>query len=412
LKSDLDRLMEEAGLDALLVIGRGDHNPSLCYFTGSINLTHGYVLKRRGQLPVLFHGSMEREEAAGTGMQTKNLDDYDYAALLQQAGGDRNLASALRMARIFQDFGVQGRLALYGHFEVGPAYGLFRRLEQQVSGLEIVPEQSNRAALVQARATKDADEVERIRQMGKSTVAVAADVAGYLTSHRIRDGMLVNREDEVLTIGEVKRRINLWLAMRGAENPHGTIFAAGRDAGIPHSAGQDEQPVPVGKALIFDLYPCEAGGGYFYDFTRTWAVGHASDELQQLHQDVLETYRAVFPRLQADSACREYQVMACQQFQSRGHTTVMQDLQTETGYVHSLGHGLGLEVHESPNFTHLEINQDRLLPGMVFTFEPGLYYPDREMGVRVEDTVWARPDGGFEVLADFPTDLVLKVPGG
>jgi Xaa-Pro aminopeptidase len=223
--------------------------------------------------------------------------------------------------------------------------------------------------------------------------------------------MLVNREDEVLTIGEVKRRINLWLAMRGAENPHGTIFAAGRDAGIPHSAGQDEQPVPVGKAIIFDLYPCEAGGGYFYDFTRTWAVGHASDELQQLHQDVLETYRAVFPRLRSDSACREYQVMACEQFQSRGHITVMQDLQTETGYVHSLGHGLGLEVHESPNFTHLEVNQDRLLPGMVFTFEPGLYYPDREMGVRVEDTVWARPEGGFEVLADFPTDLVLKVPG-
>jgi Xaa-Pro aminopeptidase len=48
---------------------------------------------------------------------------------------------------------------------------------------------------------------------------------------------------------------------------------------------------------------------------------------------------------------------------------------------------------------------------MVFTFEPGLYYPERELGARVEDTVWARPDGSFEVLASFPTDLVLKVPG-
>src|SRR3990172_8506036 len=338
--------MEEAGLDAVLVIGRGNHNPSLCYFTGTINLTHGYLLKRRCQTPVLFHGSMEREEAAGTGMETKNLDDYDYAALLDQAG-----------------------------------------------------------------ATKDPEEVDRIRQMGKTTTAVAADVAGYLTSHQAKDGMLFNREGEVLTIGEVKRRINLWLAMRGAENPHGTIFAAGRDAGIPHSAGQDDQPVPVGKAIIFDLFPCEAGGGYFYDFTRTWSLGYASEELQSLHQDVLETYQAVFSKLQANSPCRDYQIMACERFQAGGHPTVMEDLQTETGYVHSLGHGLGLEVHETPNFTHLEVNQDRLLPDMVFAFEPGLYYPERELGARVEDTVWARPDGGFEVLASFPTDLVLKVPG-
>ena len=411
MKTDLDRLMEEAGLDALLVIGRGNHNPSLCYFTGTINLTHGYLLKRRGQTPVLFHGSMEREEAAGTGMETKNLDDYDYTALLDQAGGDRNLASALRMARIFQDFGVQGRLALYGSYEVGPAYGLFRRLEQELPGLEIVPEQSSSAALVRTRATKDPEEVDRIRQMGKTTTAVAADVAGYLTSHQAKDGMLFNREGEVLTIGEVKRRINLWLAMRGAENPHGTIFAAGRDAGIPHSAGQDDQPVPVGKPIIFDLFPCEAGGGYFYDFTRTWSLGYASEELQSLHQDVLDTYQAIFPKLQINSPCRDYQVMACERFQAGGHPTIMEDLQTQAGYVHGLGHGLGLEVHETPNMSHLEINQDQLLPDMVFTFEPGLYYPERELGARVEDTVWARPDGSFEVLASFPTDLVLKVPG-
>ncbi len=409
MKADLDRLMKEAGLEALLVIGRADHNPSMAYFTGAINLTHGYLLKRRDQTPVLFHGSMEREEAAGTGLDTKNLDEYDYPALLEQAGGDRNLASAMRMARILQDFDVQGRLALYGRYELGPAFGLFRRLEEQLPELEIVHEQSHSAVLVQARATKDAQEVDRIRKMGEITTAVAGDVVGFLTSHQAKDGKLVNREGEVLTIGEVKRRINLWLAMRGAENPEGTIFAAGHDAGVPHSAGRDEQPVPIGKAIIFDLFPCELGGGYYYDFTRTWSIGFASDELQQLHQDVLDTYQAVFPQLKTGTPCREYQVMACESFQARGHPTVMQDLQTQVGYVHGLGHGLGLEVHETPAMSHLEVNQDQLLPNMVFTFEPGLYYPERELGARIEDTVWARPDGSFQILAEFPTDLVLKV---
>jgi Xaa-Pro aminopeptidase len=47
----------------------------------------------------------------------------------------------------------------------------------------------------------------------------------------------------------------------------------------------------------------------------------------------------------------------------------------------------------------------------VFTIEPGLYYPEREIGVRIEDTVWMRPDGELEVLVDYPKDLVLELPG-
>jgi Xaa-Pro aminopeptidase len=52
-----------------------------------------------------------------------------------------------------------------------------------------------------------------------------------------------------------------------------------------------------------------------------------------------------------------------------------------------------------------------LLPGSVITVEPGLYYPDRGLGVRIEDTVWIRPDGVLETLVEFPKDLVLKMQG-
>ncbi len=79
--------------------------------------------------------------------------------------------------------------------------------------------------------------------------------------------------------------------------------------------------------------------------------------------------------------------------------------------MHSLGHGLGLEVHEGPSFRNLEGNEDLLQPGAVFTLEPGLYYPERGLGVRLEDTLWLRPDGQVETLVDYPLDLVLKVEG-
>jgi Xaa-Pro aminopeptidase len=79
-----------------------------------------------------------------------------------------------------------------------------------------------------------------------------------------------------LTIGDVKRKINLWLAERDAVPSEGFIFAQGRDAGIPHSQGNPDDMLRLGQTIIFDIYPQERGGGYFYDFTRTWSLGYAT----------------------------------------------------------------------------------------------------------------------------------------
>ena len=411
MKSDLDRLMQQENLDALLVTGPASHNPTMVYFTGLIHLNDGYLLKKRGQEPILFHFSMEREEAARTGLRTKNLDDYDVQQLMKEAQGDPTRARALRLQRMLEEFGVQGRVSIYGRGEIGSHYAVLRTFETLSSQVQLVAEPRERSVLTRARATKDEAEVERIRRMGRVTTAVVADVAGFLTSHQARDGVLVDRQGQPLTIGEVKRRINLWLAMRNAENPEGTIFAMGRDAGIPHSTGDDDQPLAVGKPIIFDLFPCEAGGGYFYDFTRTWCLGYAPPEVEQVYQDVLAVYQEMRRALRAGAACRELQRQTCELFEARGHPTTLSDPRTEKGYVHSLGHGLGLEVHEGPSFRNLEGNEDLLQPGAVFTLEPGLYYPERGLGVRLEDTLWLRPDGQVETLVDYPLDLVLKVEG-
>ncbi len=412
MKSDLDRLMQQADLDALLVLGAGSHNANMMYFTGRAHLSDGsLLLKVRGQPPVLFHHSMERDEAARAGLTTRSLNDYEPIKLLQEAGSDTVQAAARLWSLIFEQYGVQGRVALYGKVELGPHFSALNRLTAGRNSLEFVGEPSRTSVLTRARATKDPDEVERIRKMGQVTAAVVGDVAEFLKSHQAKNGRLVDRQGEVLTIGQVKRKINLWLAMRGADNPEGTIFAIGRDAGVPHSVGVDDQPVEVGKTIIFDIFPTEAGGGYFFDLTRTWCLGYAPDEVAALYEDLQEVFDSVFQQLKPGAPCRDFQVMTCERFEAKGHPTVLNTPATTDGYVHGLAHGVGLDVHEGPSFSHLESNPDTLIPGAVFTFEPGLYYPERGMGARIEDTVWARPDGGFEVLAEVPKDLVLKIPG-
>jgi len=411
MKSDLDRLMQEAGLDALLVSGPRAHNPSMAYFTGPVHLIWAELFKQRDQPPVLFCRLMERDEAALTGLQTESIDDYKPNELLEQAGGDTARQRAMLYQRMCADLGIRGRLAVTGKADLGLEFAALQHLQALVPELEIVGAVGDLDVITRARATKDADEVARIRQMGKVTTGVAADVADFLTAHRVRNGVLIDKQGEVLTIGEVKRRINLWLAMRGAENPEGTIFAIGRDAGVPHSSGTDRAPVESGKTIVFDLFPCEAGGGYFYDFTRTWCLGHAPDEVLRLHEEVQAVQHEMLTGLRAGAVFHEYQRRTCEAFEARGHPTVQGTPGTTDGYVHSLGHGVGLAVQELPFTGYSDRSTDLLQPGSVVTVEPGLYYPERGFGVRIEDTVWIRPDGTPEVLAEYPRELLLKVQG-
>jgi len=409
MKSDLDSLMQERNIDALLITGPVQHNPAMYYMTGGGNLTQADLIKKRSQEPILFFNSMERDEAAKTGLKTKNLADYNFREILKQMDGDMYRALVARYQKMFTEYGLtSGRLAVYGQQDAGHAYALFSKLDQAFPDLTILGEISD-PVLIAAMATKDAQEVERIRHMGKITVEVVDQVADFLTSRQVKDGILLDADGNPLTIGTVKKRINLWLAERGAENPEGTIFAIGRDAGIPHSAGAATDVLRLGETIVFDIFPCEAGGGYFYDFTRTWCLGYASEQAQQLHAQVLEVYNQVTSELQVNARCDHYQKRTCELFAAQGHPTVQSDPQTESGYVHSLGHGLGLHVHERPLFGTGATENDRLTPGVVVTIEPGLYYPERGLGVRLEDTLWVRPDGTFEILADYPKDLVLPV---
>jgi len=227
----------------------------------------------------------------------------------------------------------------------------------------------------------------------------------------VQDETLIKQDGSPLTIGDVKGLINLWLAEAGAENPEDTIFAIGRDAGVPHSSGTLSDPITLGKTIVFDIYPCEAGGGYFYDFTRTWCLGYAPEEAQKAYDQVKSVYAQIVNELENDINPSRYQTRTCELFEGMGHETIRQNPQIQQGYIHSLGHGVGLNVHEKPWFGREKDPTNILQVGSVFTIEPGLYYPDRGYGIRLEDTWFVREDGSFEKFVEFPMELVLPMRG-
>jgi Xaa-Pro aminopeptidase len=409
MKTDLDALMLENDLDALLITGPGQHNPAMVYMTGIGNLTNADLIKKRGEEALLFHFPMERGEAARSGLKLKNIAEYHFEELLKQYEGDQLRATVKRYHRMLDDAGVtSGNVALYGRAEIGSNFAIFSALQQELTAINLVGEIGT-SAMMMARLTKDEHEIARILNMGKITTQVVGQVAEFISAHKAKNGVLVKSDGEPLTIGEVKARINLWLSELGAENPEGTIFSIGHDAGVPHSTGNAGDLLRLGQTIVFDIFPCEAGGGYFYDFTRTWCLGQAPDDVLALYQDVLSVYQAVTAQLEVGKPFKQYQELTCQLFAQQGHPTIKETPQTQVGYVHSLGHGIGLNIHERPWSGTGSDEKDCLLPGTVFTIEPGLYYPEKGMGVRLENSFWAKPDGHVEVLADYPLDLVLPI---
>ncbi len=143
--------------------------------------------------------------------------------------------------------------------------------------------------------------------------------------------------------------------------------------------------------------------------TRTWCLGYAPDEVQAAWDECKEIFDRVMAVAAVGVPCRDLQLMTCEYFESKGHATSCGTPGLHEGYVHSLGHGVGLDVHEQPRLSHAAGNTTLLAPGHVVSIEPGLYYPDRGFGVRIEDTIAFSEAGEKINLTDFAYDLVIPV---
>lgn len=408
MKQDLDRLMAERNLDAIVVEGPDgldSANPDFNYMTNGVHLT-GTVIKKRGEPPMIVYRTMERQQAAETGLVMVGYDRWNMREIRQRTASNFE-AQVEHRRRMFADLGIAGRVGIYGTVKAGPYFAVMAALAQQVPNLEIVAEFEN-DLFSAARLTKDADEVERMRVVGRKTCEVVQAVVDFIGGGSARDELVFDAAGQPITIGRVRALIGREIAARGLETPYGTIFAQGRDAGMPHAEGDDAAQLRLGQAIVFDIFPREVGG-FYHDMTRTFAIGYAPPELQRAYDEVLGAFEQVMGELEAGAPTKPYQDMVCQFFEARGHETIGSKSPIEEGYVHGLGHGVGLEIHEDFGFPSGADRGDVMLPGAVFTVEPGLYYPSQGYGVRLEDTIYCTPDGEFENLTPFPKQLVIPI---
>jgi Xaa-Pro aminopeptidase len=188
---------------------------------------------------------------------------------------------------------------------------------------------------------------------------------------------------------------------RGMMAPDLVIVSHGPQTAIGHEAGYG--PVAEGEAVIVDLFPRDPESGCYADMTRTFCVGEPPEQLVEYQRLCLEALQRSYGAIKPGVRGADVHRIVCELFEEHGYPTQLNKTPGEVleeGFYHSLGHGVGLEVHEEPGLGRTGVE---LVAGDVLAVEPGLYKPGFG-GCRLEDLVLVTDDG-CEVLTDYPYDL-------
>jgi Xaa-Pro aminopeptidase len=409
MRSDLDRLMHECNLDAIVVLSDETPNTFRDYLTGRAK-AHGNIFKKRDEQGVIIVSGMEVDEAAKSGLRVMTYHDFDFASLYNQFGDQPARLRRELFLNYFRRLEIRGRVGFYGAAAVSNMLPNLLALTESDLDITLALDEDALGLFSRLYETKDSAEIAALQETARLTCEVVRRAWDFLSAHYAHaeavGSPVVDEAGEPLTIGAVRRFIQAQEAALGLLDAQGFIFAQGRDAGVPHSVGEDSQVLEVGRSIVFDIFP-RGRSGYYHDMTRTWCLGCAPEEVQAAYDQVMGAFNMVMGALAVGKPASHYQVMVLDYFEAQGHATQRSKPGTMEGYVHSLGHGIGLNVHEAPTLS--EKSKHVLQIGNAFTVEPGLYYPERGFGVRVEDSVFIDEAGVVQRLTDFPYDLVVPL---
>ncbi len=252
--------------------------------------------------------------------------------------------------------------------------------------------------------TVDKGTVEEIRAIKSDEEITKIRAIQYATDEGMKVGISIIRKSvsrkgrlyfhgKLLTSERVRREIHKRLMDFGARGLD-TIVSCGNDTAIPHMEGSG--PLLEMEPIIIDIFPQDESTGYVADMTRTVSKGEPDAQIREMYSAVQDAQDLAARHAVPGKTGAELYQETVDLFNEHGFDSGTR------GFIHSLGHGVGLAVHELPS---LSPSGGLLSAGNVITIEPGLYYPGIG-GVRIEDMgIVTRK--GFDRLTDFSRDLVI-----
>ncbi len=365
---------------AFVMLGASASEPDIQYATGFLAPDPVAVWRRPDGAVFLLVSGMEygramrqARDCTVVSMDSLGLGRYRMSPLSLQ------LAAALRVQGI-REIETPPGFPLVA-FERLRAFGI-KAKTAQISPFSAARQVKSPAELAAIRASQKAARAAE-RALGAAIRACEADRSGIL--------MLGGKP---FTSERARALVRAQLLMRGAMDFEGSIVAGGAQAADPHEQGSG--PLRSGELIVADIFPRSLDSGYWGDMTRTFHHGRLSRERRQILRTVAEAQKLGLGMVRPGVTGSEVHA-AVARFIAGKLRPNWRDPDDESrvfGFMHGLGHGVGLEIHEEPRLS--PTGREPLCPGMVVTVEPGFYDPVLG-GARIEDTVVVT-ETGCEIL--------------
>ncbi len=356
------------------MVADSERDANMLYAVGTFVPDPFIYLRTRGR-PLLVMSDLEIDRARDQAPHCRVVSLGQYQQKLRARGIMRpGLAHVVR--QILREKGIR-RVTVPDNFPLGLATDL-KKLG--------VPVNARPGNFFPEREIKSAAEVRKI-----SAALVMAEV-GMAEAMQVLRAAKIGRDRKLLyhnvpLTSEKLRSVIDCAILQASGLPANTIVAGGRQACDPHERGYG--PLRAHEPIIIDIFPRSQKTGYFGDITRTVVRGRASEAVGKLYDTVLRGQNIAFRKIRANAPTGDAHRAVQEFFEQQGYKT-RRHLGRMEGFFHGTGHGLGLEIHESPRVGANSIG--KLRPGHVVTVEPGLYYPEIG-GVRLEDVALVTTNG-------------------
>jgi len=391
LRGDLDGILAEKGADALLLYSESFRNANMYYLTKFLAPDPFIFFKKVDSVPVIVINQMEYPRAQKESIikDVRSYVDYNFMEVMKSAEEPRlgNMKFIATVAK--KELDTNTRIYVPYNFPA-MANDVLRE-----DGLTIKPMFN---VIEKARETKDVDEVDEIRAVQAVAEEVMAEAIDLIANAEAdTKGTLFVKKDgkkETLTVGKVKSLFGHKFLDHGCVTEEDIIVACGPKGADPHYSGDPRDELKANQPIILDVYPRSIQKRYWTDMTRTIVKGRAPEKVKKMFEAVLEAKNASMGALKAGALGSDAHNLCCDVLEKAGYETTRRGKQIKRGFIHGLGHGVGLDIHEGPTMN--ELYKFPLKEHSVVTVEPGLYDPDVG-GVRIEDIVEVKK-GGYNNL--------------
>lgn len=377
MRGDLDAILAEKGAESLLLYSESFKNSNMYYLTKFLAPDPFIFFKKVDTDPVIVVNQMEYSRAQKQSIvkDVRSYFDYKYLEVVKTAK-EPHLGTMKFIANVTKkELGADTKICVPHNF---PAMAADILREE---GLTIKPMFD---IVEKARETKDADEINEIRAVQAVAEEVTAEAIDLIANADVdANGILIVKK-EPLTVGKVKSFLGHQFLDHGFVMEEDIIVACGPKGSDPHYFGDPQDVLKANQPIILDICPRSVQKRYWTDMTRTIVKGKASDKVRKMFNAVLEARNASIDAIQAGTLGSNVYNVCCDVLEKAGYETTRGGKQITRGLTHSLGHGVGLDIHEVPRMS--ELYKFPLKEHNIVTVEPGLYDPDVG-GLRIEDIV-------------------------